>query len=363
MVKVLLYKSLLLSCFCLIGWTVIAQETMEKELYYSYGMVTDGTVSVINKYGDIEVNGWDKDSVGIKIDVQVKGRNEERVETLLNRIQPNITSRSSFIEIETEITEEKSNFFSNLFRTVTQDLNRSNLDIDYTIYLPKKAKLEISNKFGDVLMTDFKGRMNIEIEHGDLRVVGTTDDARVEMKFGKLDAVDDFSGRVTMRNGEINLRHSDYLSIDASGSEIKIGKSEKLVITSSKDDIEIEEVNSINGQLRFSDLEIEIGGEEIILDLHYGSLTMNSFSNGEPSIQLNGNSSEIELNVEAISFELDATLIEGQMRLPKSVSNLESEMLNEKEKRRQVTATYGNASKGEMKIIGKKGTIFLKEND
>lgn len=363
MVRALLYKSFLLAFFILPAMTSIAQDEVEKQILKTYPIDVDGTITIENKYGDIEINGWEKDFVEIKIDVKVKGKNEDRIETLLDRIQPEITARSAFISIETEFAEEKRNFFTNLFRTVTADFNRSNLDVNYVINLPAKVKLEIINKFGDVLINDYAGRMDVELEHGDLRILGAVDDARAEMKFGKFDASDDFTGRLIIKNGEVNIRKSDYLSLDASGSEIKIRSINKLVLVSNKDEIEIEQVKTINGDVRFSDVEIEEGGEMLQLDLHYGSLSVNSFSNTNPTILLNGNSSSMTINVEGISFNLDATLIEGQMRLPKTVVNLESNMLDEKEKRRQVTASYGSAEKGSMKIIGKKGDIFLKEND
>ena len=363
MVRALLYKSLLLAFFTLPAMTSIAQDEVEKQITKSYPIDEDGTITIENKYGDIEINGWEEDFVDIKIDVIVKGKNTDRIETLLDRIQPDITARASFISIETEFTEEKRNFFSNLFRTVTAEFNRSNLDVNYVVNLPKKVKLEIINKFGDVLINDYEGRMDVELEHGDLRILGAIDDGRVELKFGEFNTSDDFTGRLIIKNGEVNIRKSDYLSLDGSGSEIKIKSINKLVLTSNKDEIEIDYVETLNGNTRFTDIEIEEAGEMLQLDLHYGSLSTNSFSNTNPTILLNGNSSSIIINVEGISFDLDATLIEGQMRLPKTVANLESNMLNEKEKRRQVTASYGNAEKGSMKIIGKKGDIFLKEND
>jgi len=363
MVRALLFKSFLIACFVMPAMTSIAQDEVEKEILKTYPIDADGTVSIENKYGDIEIIGWEKDFVEIKIEVIVKGKNEDRIETLLGRIQPDITARSSFINIETDFTEEKRNFFTNLFRTVTADFNRSNLDINYLIRLPSKVRLEIINKFGDVLINDYEGRMDVELEYGDLRILGAVDDARVDMKFGKFHTSNEFTGRLIIKNGEVDIQKSDYLSLDASGSEIKIESINKLVLISNKDDIEVEKVNSISGNIRFSDIEIEKAGEMLQLDLHYGSVTANSFSLNHPTILLNGNSSNMTINVEGISFALDATLIEGQMRLPKTVANLESNMIDEKEKKRQVTATYGKDQKGSMKIIGKKGDIFLKEND
>ena len=326
-------------------------------------MGSDGVINIENKFGDISFEGWDQKEVQINVFISVKGRKEDKVEDLLNRIVPSMDKRGKFLDIKSEILNRKKSFFRDLFYSVSDiEFNRSNLDIHYSIKMPKDVEIRVTNKFGDVSFTDFTGRPTVELQHGDLRFTDAVTNADITLKFGKLESTESFEGSVELSNGELKLRNSNYLDLESTGSEIYVETIDQLNINSSKDEIHLVQSGKIDGSLKYSDLKIDRGGQELDMNLHFGSLQIDDFTENNPNIQIEQRNSDVILEVKNISFDLDATMEGGSMRLPKSVTNLESNLLNAKDKLREVQATYGTAGMGSIKIVGKKGEIFFKED-
>ena len=67
---------------------------MRPELEY---LTNEGALSLDNKYGNIYINGWDKDSIAIVIKIEAKGRNVSKAQALLDRVNPNNTFKNKLI--------------------------------------------------------------------------------------------------------------------------------------------------------------------------------------------------------------------------------------------------------------------------
>lgn len=360
---VILYKKLLWTSLVLLTVHLgTAQERVSKTVERSFSLTNAGELQLENKYGDIRITGWDKEQVLVKIDIGVNRRKKENAKELLNRINPKFKTSDKLISISSEISNKNTGWFADFFnRTNPIDVDRSRVQIAYEIFLPRKAQLKVTNRFGDVLVEDWSGELDALIEHGDLWISDHLNRAKVLLKFGKLKAQNLNYARLNLKNGELDMGNSKDLRLTSSGTEIGMGTVNSLEIYSNKDDINLDEVGTMYGNLKFSTLILERLTQDVDLSMKIADFKVTTIASSDTEIAIEQESSDIDLRVTDFSHRFEATLEQGLVRLPKSFQNVDSKMLDKGKKLREITATYGKENSGTITIKGIKGIVTLRE--
>jgi len=356
-------KILLIFLFLTTGHYLQAQEGVSKTIEKNYEFTNAGEMHLENKYGDITVTGWDQNKVQIIIDITVIKENKEDAKNLLKRIKPSIITAEHFMNVFVNIEEKNQGFLSRIINTVNPfDLDKGSVQIDFDIKLPSNADIQIINKFGDVIINDWYGKLNTKLQHGDMWINNDLNNASIELKYGKLNAKSITYCDIELKNSEeFNLVESKDLKIASNGSNINIAKITNLEIYSSKDKIYIKHIERAQGELEFSNMQVEEINEDINLNLEVADLFIHKITKPNPNITLKQESSELNINIANLSFDFKASLEQGLLRIPKSFSNIETNMINKGNRLRDITASYGNEKRGTFTITGKKGVIILKE--
>ncbi len=355
-------KLLVVALTFVLGQGLSAQEQVSKKIEKSYKMTDTGELHLENKYGNINLYGWDKNEVSVVISIKVNHRKKENAEDLLKRISPIIRENDNYLAISYEIAEKSSGFFANLFEKANPfDFNRSNIQIDYTVYMPAKADLDVTNTFGDVVMEGWTGILKAHIEHGDLWVNETLNKADIDVEYGKLRAKSINYGNLTLKNGDLDMEDAKSLRINSNGTEMSINKVTSLEFYSNKDEVTISEVGTIYGTLKFTTLELNRLRTSVDMNMRVADFRVSEILDPNTDIVIEQESSEVNLNVTGFSHRFEATLEEGLVRLPKSFENIDSKMLDKGKKLREIRATYGKSKAGNISVIGKKGVVLLKE--
>lgn len=356
--KKLIWVALLL----VIGQGARAQGDVSKKIEKTYKMTDAGELHLENKYGNINLYGWNKDEVSVVISIVVNHRKKENAQDLLKRISPVIRESNNYVAISYEIAEKNQGWFGKLFDEANPfDFNRSNIQIDYTVYMPEKAELEVTNTFGDVTIEGWKGQLKGNIEHGNLWLSEDLNKADIDIKYGKLRARSINFGNLNLKNGDLDMEDSKSLRINSSGTELSINKVTSLEFYSNKDEVSISEVGTIYGTLKFTTLELNRLKTNVDMTMRVADFRVSEILEPQVDIAIDQESSEVSLNITGFSHRFDATLEEGLVRLPKSFENIDSQILDKGKKLREIKATYGNDMQGSITITGRKGMVLLKE--
>lgn len=358
-----LYKKLLVFTMAMaLGLSVAAQEKVSKKIAKTYGLSDAGQVHLQNKYGNIKLHGWEKDEVSVAIAITVTHKKRENAEELLKRINPVFRNSDNYVSVNYEIGEKSSGFFTQLFDKANPfDFDRSNVQIDYTVYMPSKAELEVTNAFGDVILEDWKGALKAEVEHGDLWINENLNKSDIAMSYGKVKARSIGYGNLDLKNGGLDMEDSKNLRINSNGSDIELNNITSLEIYSNKDEVMLEEVGSIYGTLKFTTMEVRRLSKDLDLTMKIADFRVSHILDPKAAIVIDQESSEISLNVIDFSHQFKAVLEEGLVRLPKSFENVDSKLLDEGKKLREIHASYGKDTQGRISITGTKGVVLLKE--
>ncbi|APQ18917.1 hypothetical protein A9200_05260 [Maribacter hydrothermalis] len=345
-----------------VGFTAIAQEKVSKETTKTYPFNNTGELHLENKYGNINIYGWTKEEVSITINITVTDKKKEDANDLLKRINPAIRRSDKFISVNYEISEKNSGFFSNLFEKANPfDFDRSNIQIDYIVYLPKKVELEIVNKFGDVFIEDWVGILKADVQHGDMWMNDNLNKADINIKYGKLRAKNINYANLDISNGGLDMDHANTIRLNSNGSNIDVLQAESLELYSNKDELEINEIGTLYGNLKFSKLRIHQLKKDVDLNLKISDILIESITTASSRINLEQESSEVSINILHFPHDFSAVLEEGLVRLPKSFHDVDSKMLDKGKKLREIKAVYGKNGEGRISISGSKGVVLLKE--
>ena len=107
-----LYK--LLFAFLLLPTILIANDKKKHEksktINRTFAVTKNATLYLNNKYGNINVTTWNKNSVEINIKITVKGSDLDNVEQKLKSIDVNFEATENLVEARTIFEEIKSNW-------------------------------------------------------------------------------------------------------------------------------------------------------------------------------------------------------------------------------------------------------------
>ncbi|WP_343486359.1 hypothetical protein [Allomuricauda sp. d1] len=339
-----------------------AQERVSKTIEKSFPLTNNGELQLENKYGNITLTGWEQNKVSVKIEIKVNHRKRNNAKDLLGRINPDIKSSSGYVSIISEIANKNTGWFADFFnRTNPIDSDRSHVQIDYEVFLPKKAKLKVTNRFGDVFIEDWNGELNTLIEHGDLWLGEDLNKADIILKFGKVRARNLNYASLNLKNGELDMQNAKSLRLNGDGTEMKINAINSLEIYSNKDDIAISEVGTLYGNLKFSTLNLDSLTQDVDLTLKIADFRVQRIINPSAEISIEQESSDITLSVSNFSHRFSATLEQGVVRLPKTFENVNSTVLDKSRRLREIKASYGRGQQGSISINGLKGIVTIND--
>ncbi len=139
-------------------WAQAAELT--KEFHEEFTANENTVLTLLNKYGNIDVQNWDNPRIKIDVLVTVKHSNQDRAEKMLSYINVEFSESGNVVKAETKIDEKfsRSNNWS----------NGNDFEINYTVMMPAMVNLDLFNKYGHVFIDEVAGHANIEVKYGKL---------------------------------------------------------------------------------------------------------------------------------------------------------------------------------------------------
>lgn len=360
--KAYYYRMIILLLSVLFTLHTQAQEKATRNIQESFPLPSDGIFTIDNKYGNVEIEGWEKDLVIVEIQISVKHKYLSKAEDLLDRIKPTFVSREDHIHVTSVVRERKKNLFNDFFKDlIPLDINKTDVDIDYKIKLPRNVRLEITNLFGDVVIDNCNGELMTDLGHGSLWLNSLVKSAEINLKFGRLEVRELPDTRLNLKNSKVYIRTAGKIESESSSSEVEIGNVDLLLVNGSRDEYDIEKVKTIRGDLRYTTLRIEELTQSMDLSTYLGGVRFDLIPLKDCDIKLSEKSSDIDINVGKAAFDLDVTLEDGTLRLPESAENVQKEFIDELNNHRHIRASFGKENKGKILMIGKKGSVILRD--
>ena len=337
---------------------------LTKTISKAYSTNKIDRLEIHNKYGDLILNNWDKDSVVISITIAAFGKNEEAAERLMKRTEVQFDEVSYGVEVYTEITKSDGwlkDFWNEMSGYSQTIISKDQLTIDFQVYLPADLDVELSNKYGDIYIPERTGATRLDLSNGNLKAEDLQGVLNLTVRFGNADVSMVRNGEVSLKSAEFNLEEAERLRIQSNSSEINLGAVNRLNINSRTDKIVISELANLEGQSSFTKIRLKNFGGSMDLDTNYGALTMENVYHNFAEVQVRGKSTDIELTFEhAAYFNTRLIAKDGKFELP-SDHGLKQVYTDGTEKFIKSTGSLGNmnSAPGEVNIDAQGGKFKL----
>ena len=223
----------LLLIWILMGQFSIASENPvaleSKIIDKSFTVNPNAELRINNKYGNVNLTTWERNTIEFHIEIKVDGKNAEKVRERINGINVEFNANSGMVSAETVIKSLKNT-------------NNINITIHYFVKLPKSNSIQITNKYGNITLDALKGSSAIKLSYGNLN-------------FGKLENALNTLDLDYVTSAQIDYMKSANISLDY--SKLKVGKSEIINLSADYSDFSIDEVEDLVNDMDYGNLFVE----------------------------------------------------------------------------------------------------------
>lgn len=343
-------------------------QTFEKKrnIYRSYKISDGMKVDVSNKYGNIEIKHWEKDSVRFEIKMVGSAKTKDKLAKLMSLISFEFSNTSNTIKATTTVGSSSNDLMSEL-----QNLSDaiftigSQAKINYMVYLPAANPLKIENSFGDVYLGNMTQAFQIDLAHGDLRAGYLKSTSKITQRFGKASIKFLKDAELDMSFAELDLNKAEKVKLVSKSTKYNIKEIDLLIIESRKDEFNIDIAKTIEGNSTFSKFKIENFTTKIDLVTKLGSINLDEVSKYFSGIYIKSEYTDMTFTFESdASYSFYLTHSELELRLPSDITNVTEEVINKENKQKLTKGTIGKSTspKSKVKIEAVKGELKIFHN-
>ena len=310
-----------------------------------------------NKYGKINIISWEKDSIKLIVDISAVAKTKEEAEKILQRVHIEPIFDEKYFILTTEISEKTSgNIISQLIDDLTEKakdlIDKTNIEINISLMVPERAKLNINNKYGDVnFEKNFKGNLQLSLAYGNLNATDLPPFSSLNVQSGKIFINSIQNGRIALKYGKLALRSADRLYLESSSSEIDIDEVKDLDVDSRNDDFNIINAHSLTGKTSLSKVFVQEMWQKARLEMQGGSFKIRMLKASFEWIDIQSKSTDIKITPEEnLAYQLDISGTPSEIIKNDKVVN-EGKTANNEKKNTMSSLINGLVNNGSKPII------------
>jgi len=277
--------------------------TKEKKISKSFSVNSTAGLDVNNKFGSIYVTTWDENQTVIDVVIRVNGDKEDLVIKRLNSIDVKFGATPALVSAVTEI----GNFSG----------RNINMEINYTIKIPKKGTIDLNNQYGNTIVGKIYGKSVIKCQYGDLNVDELNSDSNtINLQYSGTSKIN------YIRSGDVNLQYSGFNCTKAGSLKLKgqytgmtIGEVNDITYRTEYGDLNIKKGGSMTGSGDYSALRFGYVGKQLNATCNYGEVKIGGMDTDVKNIAVNATYSAVNITYnEAAPFDFELSSVYGGIR-------------------------------------------------
>ncbi len=359
------YRLITIILICILSVQAITGQSFSEKKNYKKAMRINREthLELDNKYGNIHVTQWEKDSVSVTAEIEATASSLQKLRKMFDGIEVNISEDDNLVKVETEFNENINDLLETI-KGLTEKLipYESRVQINYVIHAPDYIDTRITNKYGDVYIENITGKFSLDLANGSFKANSLSESNDLRLVFCNATINSIIRSDINASFSEIAIDESQDLEISSISSRFDIKKAGNIKIESRRDKFYIGTVNSMTGKSYFTDFRIDNLTQEIDLETKYGNLDANRIEKNVQRISINSNYTDIDLTFDpAISYNLDIRHLNSFVVLPEKNSNIEKKVTNEDKNEYLIVGSVGR-DPGNLKVTinATRGNIYLK---
>ncbi|WP_299836533.1 hypothetical protein [uncultured Tenacibaculum sp.] len=330
-----------------------------KTISKKYSVNNNATVFIKNKYGNVDVTTWDKNSVEIDVRITVKGNDIDKVNDKLDAIRIEFEANKNLVEARTIIENTKSSW------SFWGKSNNINYKINYFVKMPITNNADLNNKYGNIELDDIEGKTNINCDYGAIQVERLLNDSNsISIDYcGSSNVQYMKSGSLNADYSKITINEVENLKVNADYSGVKVGKVNDINFNSDYGSIAIEDGGSIYGNSDYAGMRIGTVRKKLNINTDYGGLKVKNLMKGFESVTIDGSYAGIKIGTSNDNnFEFLVNLSYGGFKYPEEY--VETYKVVRKSTKKYYEGKFGKGnSNSKINIKSSYGSVSLKLND
>lgn len=336
---------------------VAAQFTETKQISKRFKITPETRVEITNKYGRIKINTWEKDSVVFDIKIKVEEKKLSKLEKTMDEVDFDFIKSQHFVIARTKVGENRSGLekeIVNFKESVLQ--SGAKIEIEFVVWMPKTNQLKVENKFGDIYIDDYLGDIEINLSNGNLKSHDFQGKTTLVLSFADATINQISNGRLDCNYSDIYIKKAGDIRVASKSSDFEIIEITSLNTDSRRDKFRIQMIDLLDAQGSFTNYRITELNDKLNLKTEYGDLDIEKASVNFNSIYVESKSTDVNLSFNEKSvFGFEITHTKSQTNFCKKMVIKNEEVLDEKERKIQLTGNFGNNPKNAKLFINAVG--------
>lgn len=253
-------------------------------------------LKITNKFGEVKINDTGGDSVTIKVIITIDNPSSGRAKELLDKISITFGKNGGLVTAETEIEDN--------FRS------KQSFSINYLVNIPKDRELNITNRYGNVIVNELEAKGYFEVNYGSMTAgkmkapVGNP--VQIIVNYGKADLETINDANLEFKYSKLYADEINNLVLDTKYSTVNIHKTGHLTLDSKYDGFSIDEIGSLKSISKYTNYKIGLLTESIDLDTGYGSVRIAKVAAKFNKIRIINSYGGINIGLNELSYKLKA---------------------------------------------------------
>lgn len=287
-----------------------------KHVSKTYQVNQDTKLNLENMYGNIDIVTWDKNTIEIDVKITVSGNNEDKIEDRLDQIRIEFSQSNNQVYATTHI-KSSSSWLSNSFIFSWGSNSKTNLEINYTVKMPRENNLHVTNDYGTIILDELNGKANINCDYGKI-LIGSLNNTinTININYTNHSVID------FINNGTINADYSGFTIEKANNIELQADyTSSKLEFVNNLEyncdygSVKVGEANIIDGKGDYLSLQIGEVNTSVDIEASFGSIKIASLNKGFEFVRINADYTGVKINIDkTASCQINANVSYGSIK-------------------------------------------------
>ena len=339
------------------GGQLKGKYTKEKTIKKEYDVDANALLKVKNSYGNITLNSWDQNRIEIEVHIKTNGNNEEKVQKRLDEIDVEFDASSSMVSAKTLFNKSES------WGWKWGRKNNVNVQVNYTIKLPVKNSVNLSNDYGGIKIDRIDGHAKISCDYGRLDI-GELRGRNNQLNFdytskssieyiNSAEITADYSGFVIEKAGDIVLR-ADY-------TNSTINQMGSLDYSTDYGNLEVGEAENVQGNGDYIKVKLGTVHGNVDINADYGSIHIDRMAEDAGNINIRTDYTGIKIGYDPnYNFDFEIT---AEYAGVSGKEDFEINISKERSNERYYKGYYGSESSGNtVNITSDYGSISFFRN-
>lgn len=323
----------------------------EKKIEKTYIVNSDVQLEVDNTYGNIYVSTWDENKTAIEVSIKISGDKEDAVSKKMEAISIYLKDSRSLITAKTIIDKNIKSIGTSL-----------NIEINYTIQIPKNGSVRLENKYGDIIIGKLIGQSDITCRYGRVIINELQNQYnQLVMEYSSNSTIGYFNeGVITAKYSDFLLDRSNKLNLKSAYTDMKIKNVETLFYKSTYGKISVDNAGLINGSGNYLTLNFGKINQQLDLVTSYSQLKITEINVQAKDININSGYTNMVIGHNA-NYPFNFIFKLNYCNLSNN-SNLEIQSKNDSGPQVYYKGYYKKSGVNTINIISNYGNVKLIKN-